>query len=472
MRNAKAEDYWRKLKKKRLKSFIKEINLGGYNGINNIEMSQGIYCLCGLNGVGKSTIIAAMKDVIGLKVSKQDRIKIGNNSFSGKIFVKSKEYFCENEEGKRLCDQVLLEENIIYLDFAQAINVLSFYYDQENLEELIEQSDENEFVNEIAEINYLVGRDYEKVSVMEFEDIEKLGTIPFFKVVGDGCTYDTRKMGMGEHFLLYMYWALYRAPKSSIIIIEEPESFVGIKSQTNFMNILARICLEKECSFVLTTHSPYILERIENENISIIGRASKLIGISRPKDAMTAEVILGSESRVAGTIFVEDTMAKEFLHILLEEECSAWARKYLIESLGSSGEMKKYLSLKRSCNIKYIFIGAFDADQKDEIDYTKINWPVIFLPVRKDVESEIRHFLSVPDNVKLLAQNIGKTIDEVVIALSTVTGEDHHDWIIDLTRTLSVDMVNFVRIIYMSWRADNRTEIDKFLDELYKCEDS
>lgn len=129
MRNAKAEDYWRKLKKKRLKSFIKEINLGGYNGINNIEMSQGIYCLCGLNGVGKSTIIAAMKDVIGLKVSKQDRIKIGNNSFSGKIFVKSKEYFCENEEGKRLCDQVLLEENIIYLDFAQAINVLSFYYD-------------------------------------------------------------------------------------------------------------------------------------------------------------------------------------------------------------------------------------------------------------------------------------------------------------------------------------------------------
>lgn len=52
--------------------------------------------------------------------------------------------------------------------------------------------------------------------------------------------------------------------------------------------------------------------------------------------------------------------------------------------------------------------------------------------------------------MKLLAQSIGKTIDEVVIALSTVMGEDHHDWIIDLARTLSVDMVNFVRIIYLS----------------------
>ena len=196
MRNAKAEDYWRKLKKKKIKSFIKEVDLGGYNGINKIEMSQGIYCLCGLNGVGKSTIIAAMKDIIGLKISKQDRIKIGDNSFSGIIFVENKEYICKNEEGKRLSDQVSLEENVIYLDFAQAISVLSFYYDQENLEELIEQSEENEFADEIAEINYLVGRDYEKISVMEFEDIEKLGTIPFFKVVGDGCTYDTRKMGM------------------------------------------------------------------------------------------------------------------------------------------------------------------------------------------------------------------------------------------------------------------------------------
>lgn len=471
MRSVRANDYWRRLKKRKLSTYIKEIDLNGHNGINKIELSGGIYCLCGLNGVGKSTVLAGIKDILGLHMSSQEYVKINNQCFTGKICIEGDIFECKNQDGERLVDKTGDIERITYLDFTQAYEILSFYYKQENLDELIEQSEENIIgKQDLEEINYLVGRTYKKISVYEFDDIYEFGTIPFFKVEVDDISYDTRTMGMGEHFLLYMYWAIIRCNNSSIILMEEPETFVGIRSQDHFMNILARICLEKSCSIVLTTHSPFIIEKVSDEKISIIGRASGLIGISHPKDNMTADAILGRENIVEGTIFVEDSMALEFLQILLEEECNAWSRRYLIEVLDSSGEVKKFLELRRTEKIRYLFIGVFDEDQKDIINPKDVSWPIVFLPVKKDVESEIRDFLSKSENVLKLATNIGKTADEVVIALTTVNGEDHHDWLLDLSNLLFVDVKKFLRIIYIDWRVGHIEEISYFLESLYNCE--
>lgn len=47
------------------------------------------------------------------------------------------------------------------------------------------------------------------------------------------------------------------------------------------MNFVAQQSVEKGISFVISTHSPYILENVENDNIHII---SRLLGDAVIKD--------------------------------------------------------------------------------------------------------------------------------------------------------------------------------------------
>ena len=47
-------------------SYTHLVELNGLNNLQEISFSKGITAICGLNGAGKSTIIAAVKDLLGL----------------------------------------------------------------------------------------------------------------------------------------------------------------------------------------------------------------------------------------------------------------------------------------------------------------------------------------------------------------------------------------------------------------------
>lgn len=86
MRDAKASDYWRHVyeysEKKLYKNYISKLIVNDCNGFTGeVEMSPGITILCGLNGVGKSSLIANIKDSLGLSDSS--------------IVSKNKWFFCK-----------------------------------------------------------------------------------------------------------------------------------------------------------------------------------------------------------------------------------------------------------------------------------------------------------------------------------------------------------------------------------------
>lgn len=471
MRTARINDHWRRIKQRNYLTYLKSINLNGCIGINEVNVGGGVRCICGLNGVGKSTIIAGVKAILGLPLEEQDRIKIDEGVFDGIFIYNNKEIKCSSMKGNRLVDLVDDIECIKYIDASQSINVLEFFLHQENIDELIEQSESTELeAMRVEEINYLVGRDYEKIQIYEFEEISKFDTIPYFIVSKGEVEYDTRKMGMGEHFLFYIYWMFLKTPKNSLVVIEEPETFVGVNSQLGIMNIIAMLADEKGCSFLITTHSPYILQNISDENISIIARASNMVSVRVVKNENDISTLLGIKQRISGTFFVEDDVAKIFLSQLLEHEAPDLSKRYLIEIAQSSSQISQCLQFIKTENIRYSFIGVYDADQREKIDIKKIKWPFVFLPVEKDVEREIIKYLSEEKNVTELAKRLAKDIDDILIALSSVCGKDYHDKIIDLCRNLSIELIVFIGAFYELWKKDNVKKIENFLSELYeKC---
>ena len=143
MRSSAVKDYWRTYLKINHQIEIKEIDLKGINGIERLELKKGIFAICGLNGVGKSTIISAIKSIIGIDLNVKDRLRI-LKEIDGIVNVQQQnEINITSSNGKRLIDVISKEENkYLYLEHEQAIDIVNRITKETNFDELLEQYDE------------------------------------------------------------------------------------------------------------------------------------------------------------------------------------------------------------------------------------------------------------------------------------------------------------------------------------------
>jgi predicted ATPase len=467
VRSAKTKDYWKKVNSRNYTNYLKEIDLNNHNGIKKIQLDKGIYAICGLNGAGKTTIISAIKDLLGIPKTKHDITKLGSSVVTGIIKIGGNEIQCSNTPGNKSIDVGIDKDMLCFIDYEKSQQTMDFFISQANLDELIEQNEEIDIVgDDLSEISCLVGKEYAEIKMIEVEELIGLEVLPFFKVKSYGINYDTRNMGIGEHFLIYIFWCLNKMSSDSIVIIEEPETFIGIVAQRNLMDYLAKIIIDKGISIIITTHSPFILENIKNSNISIIGRVSDKVSIIQPNLQLTTYDILCGEKSVDGTIFVEDNVAEMFLILLLEDMNPSILRDYTIQSVGGESNISKCLQFVNYDKIKYNFIGVYDGDMSGKINKDGLNWSFTFLPIKTNVESEMKEILHKGEYIKSAAASLNISEDNLVIILSKIDGENYHDWFIDLCRHISIDKMLVLRCLYRMWKSVNQAEIDTFIKQL------
>lgn len=469
MRKAKETDYWDKVYKRKYSSNLLSVELNGLNNLQEISFSNGITAICGLNGAGKSTIIAAVKDLLGLNLSESDRHKLKSATVNGQVECDNKKIDCSNCNGKRLCDAGYDLDNIKYLDCDENIQIQEFNIGQANFEELLEQNEEYELSPEqVDDICYLTGKRYQSCKIWELEDIEEIGTVPFFKVSIDEMEYDSRSMGRGEHFLFYLFWYINKCNSGTIVIIEEPETYISICSQIHFSNYLGKQIAEKGIQIIVTTHSPFLLEHIRNSNIRIVSRMGNIAMITKPDDDMMAEDILGITQSYAGTLFVEDRVAYDYLSIILEDKAPYILKKYTIDiAEGGEKSITSRLEFPSSDKIKYNFIGIYDGDMRERLDTSKLNWKWLFLPGNKALEELFREYLHVPENIEKFCGVVGKEKQQIITMLATIDGNDYHDWFEELRKFLGIDGKMLVRNFYRIMREMDK-EIEEFITELKK----
>lgn len=473
MRSARAADHWRTVKKRVYQTWISSLDMQGLLGFNGIQFSGGVFAICGLNGAGKSTVISSLKDALGIQLTIQDDKRLGSQRVNAIINSTNGEIACSNEDGSRAFDKGLNVESAEFFDYSKSTQALEYFLSQKNLDEFIEQNEESDFSQEdVKELSYIVGKQYRECSFVEINDVfigeMEIGTIPFFKVQCDGDEYDSTTMGIGEHFIFYIYWALTVLAKNTMLIIEEPETFISIASQERLMNYIASIVAEKGVSVIISTHSPFILDNVPIDNICILNRVAGISDVVKPNKAISTFSLLGSRLRKDGVIFVEDLAAKLFLSVILEDKAPDLLRAYSIESVGGDGEISRRLAFPALQEKDYCFIGVYDGDVIAKINEQKsnYNWPYLFLPISSP-EEEIRNILSDHEYIKVFCERVGIDLSLVVSSLTKFAGEDGHDWFLDICKETSLDPKQVVRTFYRIWLQSNESQIEAFIESLY-----
>ncbi|WP_313150494.1 ATP-dependent nuclease [Lysinibacillus capsici] len=459
---------WEKLYKRNFEYSLISMNLNGAGGITNMELNKGIFAICGLNGAGKSTIISSLKDVLGLDIDQQDINKIKGKDISAKIENQERTIDISNKDGERFVDLVAEKNLLKYLDYQQSNKILD-NLEQENLEEYLEQF-ENVVLetDEIRKINYIVGKHYNEITLVEIEDGD-LKT-PYFKVKISEFEYDSLSMGIGEHFLFYIFWELFRAEKNGIILIEEPETFISVDSQKKLMNFIAERALKLGSTVIISTHSPYIIKNIQKDNILILNRFIDNVSLIKPTNNIDSLISLGMELPKRGCIYVEDNVAELFLKILLRKNLCDIENNYDIEVVNGYAEITKRLEFPYSPKIQYKIIGVYDGDMKEEIlkHQERLKWGFSFLPIEPSVEEEF--IVSIENNHVRVANLMGIDVSNIVSILSRIQGQDHHDWFINFCKGINRDMSFVINIVYDIWleQGTNEDRVNEFLSEIVR----
>ncbi len=470
MRSAKVQDYWRKAYKRKYKNSILTLDLKGLNNLSEIELSEGVVAFCGLNGAGKSTIISAIKDIVGLSLTSQDIRRVNSHKIAGTAAFDGNVVSCTNCEQERFFDKGMDKSSVKYMDCMLSTLVQSFMIEQTNFEELLDQYDEYEVTkDELEDINYLIGISYSYCSIREIEDVDGSDLpFPFFQVEVDGIKYDTRSMGSGEHFLLYLFWCIKSTDKDTLLIIEEPETYISIFSQTHFADYIGKILAEDGVKVILTTHSPYILRNIKNENIRIVSRVGNNVSIIMPDSDITVEGALGISQNCLGTFFVEDRVAADFLTVILEDKAPWILKQYTIDIVDGESAISERLKFPKSNNIHYSFVGIYDGDMRDSLsNKDELNWGYCFLPGKNAAEENFRECIRIPQKLEKLCAVLGKDQQKVIAFLATIEGLDCHDWFLEFRKHLSVEGRVLVNAFYSTVMNEDPS-IEEFVSELQK----
>lgn len=178
------------------------------------------------------------------------------------------------------------------------------------------------------------------------------------------CGYSEPHMGAGEQKVIRIVRALEALPKSSLILLEEPEITLHSDAQRGLAWYLMNLARRKGHQIVLTTHSADLFESLPAEARALLVRRKTGVDVvpRAPYIAAAREL-----SRVARSnkdlILVEDAVAKAFLTDILERFDRSLLENASIVPVGNTHDVYQLVQTFRSEGVRAI--GVRDPDIGD-----------------------------------------------------------------------------------------------------------
>jgi predicted ATPase len=464
MKHANINDQWRTASKRKFKNHIGKISFENLQlfGTNELVFKDGgINAICGLNGSGKSTLISAIKSILQIKVEREKDLILFKKIRGAKIHA---DLFLENtakvSKIEYNSDLTILSDDItegvpyLFIDLYSANEVLKLYHEKDIFEVVKDQLEPyNLKPHQLLEISQICGKEYSGVSIYEMEEVGQYSRFPYFKVISKNVEYGSDMMGFGEHALFYLYWNLISAGKDSIIIVEEPETFVSAYSQECLLNFIAKYSAENGIWFLISTHSPTILKNIPNKNIFLLNTTSdNEILITTPTDNTDYENFLRIKLEKIGVVFTEDEVSLYFAQTWMSHYSRTLEKQFTFQKLNGESQLKEALSFVKIDNSPFKIIGVFDGDMNGKLNggiIEKFNWPHLVLPGLYAPEIELKN--ATIKSIPKLALRAHRSEIELKIIIDRLSTLDHHDWLIELEREIGFGMKGLVKILFSLW---------------------
>lgn len=301
--------------------------------------------------------------------------------------------------------------------------------------------------DELAEVNYLTRREFSEVRVFEVE-IEAGLIAPFFEVVYRGSRYDSTQAGSGEYAVMFLWWTLWNAKKGSLLLIEEPETFLSASNQESMLNYLITIANKKRFCIMMTSHSGHLLHFLPPDWVKFLKRRgddSQIDVAPHPKSLESIGIYL----RPDVFVYVEDKVAQLVGKLILERFDPTLARRCKFCIAGGEAVISKSLGEMANNPFLLRFVGWYDGDQKGKVPDSVTKFSAT-LPGEQSIETIFRQLATTkPEDVGLA---LG--VEGVADMLYSLEGDDPHDWLFNLSREMGRDPTTVLTIIFNIWVQD------------------
>ncbi|XKK34422.1 AAA family ATPase [Bacillus sp. A17A.1] len=396
MRTAATGDHWRAVYKQSYSTTLNKLEFKYIIGLenNSLEFNGGITAICGANGVGKTTILAALYGLLNPDEVQNSKFHLGRlqgSQISGDINHRG-----QNIERKLQVDGELLnvqedaiEFPCVWIDSSiHSPQQQEFYTNMSEIQRTLDTIEPLESEREeLKLLSSIVGKTY--LSTLSY-DMEELGyQVPYFKVsLSDDISYGSEAMGLGELSVHYIMWQLKRLERNSILLLEEPETYLSVKAQIQLLNVLAKYSEEKRMWIILTTHSPSILSRIPPKHVRFVSKTREKVKITTPTSQMQYLPSLGIQPKTVGILLVEDRAAREFVRVWINRFAPHLIHEYLVVDV--PGGVSKIETLIETFPelTRFKILALLDGDQRNIFNSFPgkrakkklFNWPYMFLP--------------------------------------------------------------------------------------------
>jgi hypothetical protein len=462
LRSARVDDAWRRVIEKERGFRVRRIRAIGKTPLADFdeELGNGLTVICGLNGVGKTTILRMLESTL----ASTDPIgRVRDDMLIAGEFIVSLERDGDELE-LTLGETVDGAPRVLLLDAFSLCERLQRLASQTNFDDLLVGLEPHEYGRpELETIAYVVGKNYDSVRVFEVEDPDADDAVlPAFGAVVAGVEYDFRSMGLGELAALVALWHLDRVEAGTVVLLEEPETFLSSRSTVALLNVLAERVHQRRLYALLTTHAMETVARVPLDTVRVLVPTPDGIGIRRPATRAELEHMLGAFIGAPRLVFVEDDAGGEVVAELLGRYSGIWGESIeIVGASGAAGVVDALRHLPKTTAIRAV--GVLDGDQ--ELPAEETNWPVLLLPGESAPEIFIR--TAAGNNRELFADRVGRTLEDVNTAFLTADGADHHDWPTAVASSLNIGASAVIRAGLYCWLAigENEAAAEAFVAE-------
>jgi predicted ATPase len=470
VRRAKFEDHWRKVFNRTYRARCERVMFNNLRGIRDgeIELANGITAVVGGNGVGKSTLALAVAECLAGEDASEDRddghSRLQDCSLRADLRVdgESRTIHVPRKDGAQPSGI-----NFRWLD-ASRVAVMSQRQVRKdpNFGEILEGLGSRVLgASELAAASYVVGKEYSKCEVYEVRDYGPFEVWPYFRVVVSDVAYSSESMGRGELALLISLWALDVAEKDTTFVVEEPENHVAARSQSALMDMFAWACATRGHSFLITTHSPAILQKLPRSHLRLLvndGVGSQILSAPFAHQVAT---VLGGGVAFKFALLVEDECAEAFVSALLDRFEPDLLRQCVLYRMNGEAQIAAALKVMPEIRVWSMLVGCFDGDQREKVDSKDFRNPHLFLPGTVAPDSALRASVSIEAHARL-GHALQLSNSQVAIALAGVAGMDTHDWITGVARACGRTIAEMVRALTQEWLGTNEAAAVAFTTEL------
>ncbi|WMW25375.1 AAA family ATPase [Methanolobus sediminis] len=417
----------------------------------SIIFNSPVTVITGKNGSGKSTLINALKllynlqnerDEFGILSNIEDYQIILENQNDEKIVVKNKKIEHMGFNLPHLIDLSFNAKNHNFFKNSSGVD-MNIYLDT------LEQYDSIA----IYPANLLIMRELIGKQIVSAQKIidEENPEIEYYHIeLNDGTTYDSYTMGSGEFFVNQLLWSFEKLPSNSIVLIEEMENYLHPGVQKKLIEILYEIAVRKEIQFLLTSHSPTIIEYIDEKSRTLVKTNSEsIVNCINNCTEWVAKDILGEDNEVV-EVLVEDQKALDLVKAIISKKNAQMLKQLSFKICGGESSIVKYITLTTKLTIiSSRTIGVLDGD----ISFTKI---ISSFKVPGSEPPELLIIRYAEQNYNRIAEKLEIEEDKVKDSFSSAkTIQDHHEWVTKISCDLGVDKDNLWKIVSSMWVFNN-----------------